>query len=137
MNEFHKNEKQNNNKHPNNIKPPTLKQRLAYHNKMKLYFIKLQKKKYKSKDAKSFIKNWIILHQDRLVNYLKYPEANWENNKAERDLRSLVVIRKISWWSKSEKWAKITAINMSIVETWVKQWLSIINDLPTFGARFA
>ena len=126
MNKFHKDEK-----------PPTDKQRQIYHNKMKLYFTKLWNKKYKSKDSKSFIKNWIILHQDRLVNYLKYPEATWENNSAERDLRWLVVMRKISWWSKSESWAKITAINMSIIETWIKQWLSIINDIPTFGMRFA
>ncbi len=127
MNEFHENKK----------KPPTLNQRLVYHNKMKQYFIRLWKKKWKHKDTKTFIKNWIIKHEDRLVTYLKYPWSRPENNKAERDLRSFVVLRKISWWSKSEKWAKITAINMSIVETWVKQWLSVINDIPTFGMRFA
>ena len=90
----------------------------------------------KNKDAQNFIKNWIIKHKDRLVTYLKYEDATWENNQAERALRPFVIFRKITGWSKTKKWAKTTAINMSVIETWAKQWLSIINDIPIFGMRY-
>ena len=65
MNNFHKNE--------NNEIALTQDQRSAYYNKMKLYFLSLSKKKWRNEDAKSFIKNWIIKHKDRLVEFLKYP----------------------------------------------------------------
>ena len=92
-----------------------------------------QRKFWRAKDVKTFIKEWLVQHKDRLVTFLKYPDARPENNEAERVIRGMVDLRKITGGSKSEIGAKATDINMSIIETWLKQGLSIMQDLPVFG----
>ncbi len=67
------------------------------------------------------------------ITFLKYKYGKAGNNTAERAIRPFTVFRKISGGSKSEVGAKITSINMSIIEIWAKQGLSIMNDLPVFG----
>lgn len=109
-------------------------ERLKYHDKRKQMLISLWKKrKWKEKDSKIFIREWLNRHQNRLVTFLKYPYASPHNNDAERDLRPLVVFRKITGGSKSEKGIRATDINMSVIETWVKQGLSVMQDIPIFG----
>ncbi len=115
-------------------KKHTKKERLKYHNRMKKVFINLWKKrKWNEKDSNSFIKEWIIQHKDRLVPFLKYEGSRPENNSAERDLRPIVIFRKITGGSKSERGIKATDINMSIIQTWVKQGYSLIQEMPVFG----
>ncbi|NIW13142.1 MAG: IS66 family transposase [Candidatus Thorarchaeota archaeon] len=115
-------------------KKHSLQARRFYHDQMKQMLIDLWKKReWKEKDAQTFIKEWLTQHQDRLVTFLKYPEASPHNNAAERDIRPLVVLRKITGGSKTEKGVKANDINMSIVETWAKQKLSIIQQIPVFG----
>lgn len=112
-------------------------ERQIYHDWTKQMFINLwkrRKQKWKSKDSNAFIKEWLIKHQNRLVSFLIYPNACPENNPAERALRPMVILRKITGGSRSIIGAKATDINMSIVETWAKQNLSIIHDIPVFGA---
>jgi len=109
-------------------------ERLEYHDRMKMMFKNLVKqKRWQAKDAKIFIKEWLINHENRLVTFLKYSSSKPENNAAERAVRPMVIFRKISGGSKSEKGIKATDINMSIIETWKKQGLSIIQQLPVFG----
>lgn len=108
-------------------------ERQKYHDRMKMMFKNLAKRKWKAKDAKTFVKEWLIQHENRLVTFLKYPDSKPENNDAERSIRPMVIFRKITGGSKSEKGIKATDINMSIIETWKKQNLSIINQLPVFG----
>ena len=101
---------------------------------MKRIFLHLRtRKKWEAKDSNIFIREWLIQHQDRLTTFLKYSYASPHNNAAERDLRPLVVFRKITGGSKSEKGIRATDINMSIIETWAKQKLSIIQQIPVFG----
>ncbi len=108
-------------------------ERLIYYQGMKNRFKKKRKRKWRKVDTKTFNKFWIIRHQDRILTFLKYKGAPAGNNLAERAIRPFAVFRKISGGSRSEVGAKITAINMSIVETWAKQGYSIMKDLPVFG----
>ena len=115
-------------------KKHTTEERMIYHDRMKRIFLHLRtRKKWEAKDSNIFIREWLIRHQDRLTTFLKYSYASPHNNAAERDLRPLVVFRKITGGSKSEKGIKATDINMSIIETWAKQKLSIIQQIPVFG----
>lgn len=112
----------------------TPEERKKYYEKKKKEFMKLAKqKKWKGADAKTFLEEWIVQHQDRLVTFLKYQGAPSENNEAERSVRPMVVFRKITGGSRSEAGAKITDINMSIMETWKKQNFSFMQSLPIFG----
>ena len=108
-------------------------ERLAYYKKMKIKFRRKRKRKWKYKDTQTFNKIWLIRQQNRILTFLKYEGIPAENNSAERAIRPFAIFRKISGGSKSEAGAKITSINMSIVETWAKQGLSIIDNLPVFG----
>jgi len=120
MNEWHKQEH-------------TTEDRLIYYDKNKKRLLRMSKRKWKKKDTQTFNKYWLIRHQNRLVTFLKYPDLSSNNNSAERAIRPFAVFRKISGGSKSPVGAKITSINMSIIETWAKQGFSIIQDLPVFG----
>ncbi|MBU0705686.1 IS66 family transposase [Patescibacteria group bacterium] len=112
----------------------TEEERYVFHSRMRQMFISLRKEReWKSGDAAVFIREWLMQHQDRLTTFLKYAYASPHNNAAERDLRPLVVFRKITGGSKSEKGIKATDINMSIIETWTKQKLSVIQQIPVFG----
>jgi len=110
------------------------KERLLYHNTQKLIFIELWKnREWKEEDAQVFIKEWITQHQERLVAFLKHKDASPHNNAAERDVRPMVIFRKITGGSKSERGIKATDSNMSTIETWAKKGLSIIQEIPVFG----
>lgn len=109
-------------------------ERLQYHSKKRQELIDLSKqKKWTGKDVKTFLEEWIVQHKDRLMTFLKYQGASPENNPAERAIRPMVVFRKITGGSKSAAGAKITDINMSIMETWKKQNLPFMQSLPVFG----
>ncbi len=114
-------------------KEHTQHERLIYHEQMETKFHRKRKRKWKYKDTQTFNKVWLIRQQNRILTFLKYKGAPAGNNPAERAIRPFAVFRKISGGSKSEAGAKITSINMSIVETWAKQGLSIIDNLPVFG----
>ena len=115
-------------------KEHTKEERAEYHDRQKRMMINLWKKrKWKEEDADTFIKAWLIRHQDRLVTFLKYPDSRPENNYAERAVRPMVILRKITGGSKSERGIKATDINMSIIETWAKQGLSVMQEIPVFG----
>ena len=117
-------------------KKHTEEERKTYHKKHKKLFINIwknKKRKWKEKDSNTFIKEWLIQHQNRLTTFLLYPHSSPHNNAAERDIRPRVVLRKITGGSKSEKGLKATDINMSIIETWAKQGLSVMQEIPIFG----
>lgn len=109
-------------------------ERQDYHARMRKMLMDLAKqRKWKAEDTRIFVKEWLTQHENRLVTFLKYPGSRPENNEAERSIRPMVIFRKITGGSKSEKGIKATDINMSIIETWKKQGLSIIQQLPVFG----
>lgn len=54
---------------------------------------------------------------DDLFRFVTDPEVNPTNNISERELRSIVLIRKISFGSRSSRGANATAFLMSILQT--------------------
>lgn len=108
-------------------------ERLEYHSRMKEELAAIRENEWKEKDARTFIRAWLIRHKERLVTFLKYPYARPENNTAERDLRPRVVQRKISGGSRSAKAVKAADINMSVIQTWAKQGFSLMQNMPVFG----
>jgi transposase len=67
-------------------------------------------------DASRIVKR---LHhfQDQLFTFLDRPEANWENNFAERQIRPAVILRKNSQCNRSERGAATQAVMMTIYRT--------------------
>lgn len=84
---------------------------------------------YFSNEIKSIIKNRYSAHdavkiqtrikkqKNNLLTALLYEGVSLTNNLAERMIRPMVVIRKISGGSRSEDGAEIHAVNMSIIQT--------------------
>ena len=77
---------------------------------------KIIEQKWGDKDACRLAKR-LKTHKNSLFTFLVYPNIKYHNNDAERGLRSNVVIRKISYGSKSEIGAASHSILMSIMET--------------------
>lgn len=77
---------------------------------------KIIKRKYRSKDSKK-VQTRITNQNSNLLTPLLYPNVPLTNNHAERMIRPVAVMRKISGGSRSRKGAKTQAVNMSIVQT--------------------
>lgn len=56
-------------------------------------------------------------HQNELFTFLDRPEAAWENNRAEREIRPAVILRKNSQCNRSERGAATQAVLMSLYRT--------------------
>lgn len=56
-------------------------------------------------------------YKDQLFTFLDHEGVHWENNPAERGLRPMVVNRKVSFGSKSEKGAERRSVLQSVAET--------------------
>jgi transposase len=79
-------------------------------------------------DAKA-IQTRIRNQGNNLITAIKYPNVPLTNNEAERNIRKMVVTRKISGGSQSTDGAKIHAVNMSVVQSILKQEKSLIEEL--------
>jgi hypothetical protein len=60
-------------------------------------------------------------HPDRLYHWTRDPAVPAENNRAERDLRGLVIARKVSYGSQSDNGAKTREGLMSVLHTLAKR----------------
>lgn len=56
-------------------------------------------------------------HRDAMLTFLYHDDVDYHNNLAERQLRPGVVIRKISYGSRSEKGARMHEIIMTVLQT--------------------
>jgi len=56
-------------------------------------------------------------HQDQLFTFLDRSEASWENNRAEREIRPAVILRKNSQCNRSRRGAATQAVLMSVYRT--------------------
>jgi hypothetical protein len=63
------------------------------------------------------IQNIFRDHPERLFHWAEDPQVPAENNFAERELRPLVIARKISFGSQSEKGARTREVLMSVLHT--------------------
>jgi len=63
------------------------------------------------------LKKRIIKHQNELLTFLDQPEIEPTNNRAERGLRASVIMRKITFGSRSPRGARNHQVIMSILQT--------------------
>jgi len=70
-------------------------------------------------------------HRQELTHFLRHADVAGTNNAAERALRPMVVARKISGGSRSEKGAKATAILMSVLRTALQQNRPLLETIKT------
>lgn len=66
----------------------------------------------------------ILRHQDELFQFVRHPGVPADNNPAERALRPLVIMRKISGGSRSEEGSKTRLTLFSLVSTWAARGLN-------------
>jgi transposase len=85
-------------------------------------------KKYDSSDVKE-IQTRITNQNTNLITALLYPNVPLTNNVAERNIRKMVVTRKISGGSRSDKGAATHAVNMSIVQTLALKKEYLVSEL--------
>jgi hypothetical protein len=78
--------------------------------------IALAEASYGDTDA-SRLASRLSRHRDELFTFLDRPEASWENNFAERQIRPAVILRKNSQCNRSERGAATQAVLMSVYRT--------------------
>lgn len=93
--------------------PERYASRIALINKR---LIALAERAYDDPDAARLAKR-LSRHRDELFTFLDRPEASWENNFAERQIRPAVILRKNSQCNRSERGAATQAVLMSIYRT--------------------
>jgi len=71
---------------------------------------------YKSHKCNTFVCN-LLKEKDNLFEFVRNPEVDGTNNAAERAIRPVVIARKVSGGSRSDKGAKNYEILMSVVQT--------------------
>jgi hypothetical protein len=69
------------------------------------------------------LRNRIIRHNQELFIFLDNPSVEPTNNRAERQLRPMVIMRKLTFGNRSDLGALNQAVIMSIIET------SVLNDV--------
>ncbi len=74
-------------------------------------------KRYNHSEVRKFIKSVCKFHRENLFRFVVNSEVEGTNNRAERGIRKVVIIRKISNGSKSRKGADIFGVLLSVVET--------------------
>lgn len=84
---------------------------------LKAEILLLTQRHYKHSTIRKFVNN--LYHRDvnNLFRFVTDPEVDPTNNISERELRKLVIIRKISNGSRSTRGANATAMLLSIIET--------------------
>lgn len=75
------------------------------------------------------IQTRITNQNTNLITALLYPGVPLTNNEAERNIRKMVVTRKISGGSRSNAGAAVHAVNMSIVQTLARKKEPLVSEL--------
>jgi len=110
--------------------PFNRKQRMLWYGWYKEDIEKIIHTPYSAADAKK-LQTRIKNQNTNLLTALLYQGVPLTNNQAERDLRTMVVTRKISGGSQSEQGAKTHAVNLSVVETICKRKLPLLDTLQS------
>lgn len=84
---------------------------------------------YQHKTVWKFVKNLVKRDLENLFIFVTHPDVDPTNNISERELRELVLIRKISNGSRSEQGAETTAILLSIIKTLRSQGRNVFEGL--------
>ncbi|HLD07287.1 MAG TPA: IS66 family transposase [Candidatus Nanoarchaeia archaeon] len=84
---------------------------------LKAEVFQLTLRHYKHSIIRKFVNNLYYRDGNDLFRFVTDPEIDSTNNISERELRALVIIRKISYGSRSNRGANATAILLSIIQT--------------------
>ncbi|MCD6236609.1 MAG: transposase [Thermoplasmata archaeon] len=84
---------------------------------------------YRSHKCNTFVCN-LLKEKDNLFEFIKNPDVDRTNNVAERALRPVVIARKVSGGSRSEKGAKNYEILMSVVQTLHQNGRNLVEHGP-------
>ena len=79
--------------------------------------LQLTQRHYKHLAVWKFVKNLYYRDVEDLFRFVTDPDVDPTNNISERELRALVIIRKISFGSGSQRGANTTAMLLSIIQT--------------------
>jgi len=92
---------------------------------------KISTRIYNSEDAKR-VQTYLRNLGDNILTALLYENVPLTNNAAEQAARKIVIGRKISGGSRSKEGVKTHAVNMSIMETILKQKLPLFQTLESY-----
>lgn len=84
---------------------------------LKAEIFQLTMRHYKHSTIRKFVNNLYYRDSENLFRFATDPEIDPTNNISERELRALVIIRKISNGSRSTRGANATAILLSMIQT--------------------
>ena len=102
--------------------------RQTAYEKYEATFQKIIQAQYKQADTKK-IQTRISNQENNLITALLYENVELTNNRAERELRPLVVTRKMSYGSQSSKGAKSHMVNMSVFRSFILQAKDLLPSL--------
>ena len=106
---------------PNTIQE---KQRVKQEQEFKKELIKICEPHLKTDSPVSTLSGRVIKFISELFTFVRFPNISSNNNKAERDIRHLVVSRKISGGTRSSKGSETKSILTSLFGTWRLQGLN-------------
>ena len=86
---------------------------------------------YTHRTVKRFVNNLYYRDGNDLFRFVTDPEIDPTNNISERELRALVIIRKISNGSRSRRGANTTAMLLSIIQTLRFKGENVLQGLQT------
>jgi len=91
--------------------------------------LQLTLRHYQHSFVRKFVNNLHYRDADNLFRFASDPEIDPTNNISERELRALVIIRKISGGSRSTRGANTTAMLLSIIQTLRYNKQSVLHGL--------
>ena len=100
---------------------------------LKAEIFQLTLRNYKHNTVRKFINNLYYRDGDNLFRFVTDSDVDSTNNLSERELRSLVILRKITNGSRSTCGANITAMLMSVVQTLRLKNINILTGLKNIA----
>ncbi|MDP2811102.1 MAG: IS66 family transposase [Rhodocyclaceae bacterium] len=110
-------------------KDPTPDEREKMHKKCKRKFDRIINYRWKSKDAKSIIKNRLKSFDGHWLTALLIRGVSLTNNKTEQHIRATIPTRKLLGCHRTEDGAKYFAISESLRQTWKLRGLSPYHEM--------
>lgn len=98
---------------------------------LKAEIFTLTTRHYKHNTIRRFVNNLWKRDIECLFHFVTDPEVGPTNNLSERELRALVIIRKISNGSRSRKGANITATLLSVIQTLRRRQENVLTGLES------
>lgn len=96
---------------------------------MKAEIFLLTQKHYEHSTIRKFVNNLYYRDGDNLFRFVTDAEIDPTNNISERELRALVIIRKISNGSRSTRGANATAMLLSVIQTLRFKKINVLDGL--------